>query len=165
MIYLFGGTENAYQHRYNQRSTVYRDLFSGKITTGQAILMVEMNYGVTVLALSPLAGFGRIPKPGAGGVPNRLPVPIGHTRVYRAVSEAEYQNILGTGKLHQGLNSLEGKWFADSLEGANGHGKALFPDGKFRLIEVDIPDNSPSLFRLPNLDGRGPARYLHKNDL
>ncbi len=38
-------------------------------------------------------------------------------------------------------------------------------DGKFRLIEVDIPDNSPSLFRLPNLDGRGPARYLHKNDL
>ena len=44
-------------------------------------------------------------------------------------------------------------------------GRGLFPDGKFRLIEVDVPDNAPSLYRLPNLDGRGPARYLHMDDL
>jgi hypothetical protein len=60
---------------------------------------------------------------------------------------------------------VEGKWFADSLAGAQAHGKALYPDGKFRLIEADIPDDAPSLFKLPNLDGRGPARYLHIDDL
>jgi len=62
LTYLIGGAESAYQHRYNPRNTVYKDLFSGKITTGQAILMVEMNFGGTVLAFSPLAGFGRVPK-------------------------------------------------------------------------------------------------------
>ncbi len=32
-------------------------------------------------------------------------------------------------------------------------------------IEADDPDNAPSLFRLPNLDGRGPARFLRMDDL
>jgi hypothetical protein len=78
LTYLYGGTENAYQHRYSPKSTVYNQLFSGKITTGEAILMVEMNYGVTVLTLSPLARLGRVPKPGpvnVGGVvaPKGLP--------------------------------------------------------------------------------------------
>jgi hypothetical protein len=92
-------------------------------------------------------------------------VPKGYTRVYRAVSEEEYRDILSTGVLRQGPNSLEGKWFADSLEGANAHGRSLFPNGRFRLIEVDVPDNAPSLFKSPNLDGLGPARYLHIDDL
>jgi len=73
LTYLYGGTENAYQHRYSPKSIVYNQLFSGKITTGQAILMVEMNYGVTVLTLSPLAKISRIPKPGAGPVPGSSP--------------------------------------------------------------------------------------------
>jgi len=89
----------------------------------------------------------------------------GYSRAYRAVSEAEYQDILRTGQFRQGPNSLEGKWFADSLEGAQGHARNLFPDGKFRLIEADLPNNAPSLFRQPNLDGLGPARYLHLDDL
>jgi hypothetical protein len=93
------------------------------------------------------------------------PIPQGHSRVYRAVSEAEYQDILQTGRLRQGPNSLEGKWFADSVEGAGLHGDALQGPGKYRIIEVDVPDNAPSLFRQPNLDGRGPARYLHLDDL
>jgi hypothetical protein len=94
-----------------------------------------------------------------------LPVPKGYTRVYRAVSEAEYQQILKTGKLEMGKGTLEGKWFADSIEGAKAHGKGLYPDGKFRLIEADVPDNAPSLHKDPNLDGRGPSRYLHIEDL
>ena len=69
LTYLIGGTENAYQHRYNPRSTVYKDLFSGKITTNEAILMVEINYGVTVLTLSPLARLGKVPIGGKGPAP------------------------------------------------------------------------------------------------
>lgn len=105
----------------------------------------------------------------AGMLPARFAAPQavrqGHTRVYRAVSEAEYQDILKSGQLRQGPNSLEGKWFADSLEGARLHGDDLFPNGDFRLIEVDIPDSASSLYKHPDLDGFGPARYLDNSDL
>jgi hypothetical protein len=118
----------------------------------------------------PTKSIGEGTEEGGGAVkkstpPAARPVPPGHTRVYRAVSEAEYQQILRTGKFEQGPNSLEGKWFADSLEGAQAHGKGLYPDGKFRIIEADVPDDAPSLYRVPNLDGHGPARYLDMNDL
>jgi len=93
------------------------------------------------------------------------PTTQGCTRVYRAVSEAEYQQILRTGRFEVGPNSMEGKWFADSLDGAAAHGRALEGSGSFRLIEADVPNNAPSLFQQPNLDGRGPARYLHIDDL
>jgi RHS repeat-associated protein len=36
-------------------------------------------------------------------LPNSVPVPEGYTRVYRAVSEAEYQDILATGRLRTEL--------------------------------------------------------------
>jgi hypothetical protein len=97
--------------------------------------------------------------------PNRVAIPHGHTRVYRAVSEAEYQDILKTGQLRQGPNSMEGKWFADTIDGVKLHGDALEGAGKYRIIEVDIPDNLPSLHLDPNLDLRGPARYLDGIDL
>ena len=92
-------------------------------------------------------------------------IPQGYSRVYRAVSEAEYLDILRTKRFRQGPNSLEGKWFADSIEGARLHGDALQGRGKYRLIEADLPDSAPSLFRQSNLDGYGPARYLHQDDL
>ena len=54
----------------------------------------------------------------------------GYTRAYRAVSEAEYQQILRTGTFEvppggPGFSPMEGKWFADSVEGATAHGNAL----------------------------------------
>jgi hypothetical protein len=58
-----------------------------------------------------------------------------------------------------------------SAEGAHAHatggGKTLglFPDGNYRIIEVDIPNNAPSLSTRPNLDVHGPAFYLHNDDL
>lgn len=73
--------------------------------------------------------------------------------------------MMKTGKFTQGPNSLEGKWFSDSLDGAKLHGDALHGAGKYRIIEADVPNNAPSLFRQPNLDGRGPARYLDLDDL
>jgi hypothetical protein len=89
----------------------------------------------------------------------------GFTRVYRAVCEAEYQELLQTGRFLEGPGSLEGKWFADTIEGVLAHGRAFYPDGDYRVIEADVPDNAPGLFQQPNLDGRGPARYLHVDDL
>lgn len=99
-------------------------------------------------------------------VPASIPVPAGHTRVYRAVSEAEFQDILQVGHFRKGSNSFEfGKWFADSPEGAKLHGDALMGVGKYRIIEADVPSNAPSLYQPDNMDGRGPARYLSLEDL
>jgi hypothetical protein len=101
----------------------------------------------------------------AGAAPIKTPVPQGYVRGYRAVSEAEYQDILATGRFNQGPNAVEGKYFADSLEGATAHGESLFGSGKYRLIEADVPENAPSLMRWENLDRKGPARFYDLNDL
>ncbi len=98
-------------------------------------------------------------------MPESVPVPPGHTRVYRAVSAAELADIVETGKMRQGPNSMEGKWFADSPEGAEAHGVALSGGDPYCLIEADVPDAAPSLYKVENLDGRGPARYLDIDDL
>lgn len=88
-----------------------------------------------------------------------------YTKVYRAVSETEHRDIVSSGRLRPGPNSLEGKWFAVSLDGAKAHGDALYPNGRYLLIEVEIPNDAPSLFLDMNLDGHGPAFFLHSDDL
>lgn len=95
----------------------------------------------------------------------REEVQRGYTRCYRAVGKAEFEDIMHTGQLRPGINTLEGKWFADTLDGARLHGETLYPGEDFYLIEVDVPDDAPSLSRRDNLDGFGPARFLHSDDL
>jgi hypothetical protein len=102
---------------------------------------------------------------GVGVRAYRPPVPKGYTRVYRAVSEGEYQQILRDGKFKLDPKSAEGKYFADTLRGAREHGESLFEGAPFRIIEVDVPDNAPSLYRWANLDNKGPARFFHIDDL
>lgn len=60
---------------------------------------------------------------------------------------------------------MEGKYFADSLEGATAHGESLFGPGKYRLIEADVPEQAQSLMKWDNLDRKGPARFGDLNDL
>lgn len=94
--------------------------------------------------------------------------PEHHTRVYRAVSLEEYHDIfeVSGGQLRPGgRTSMEGKWFADTLESAIRHGTALHGAGNFRIIEVDIPDDAPSLYRHHNIDRLGAGRYLDQSDL
>jgi hypothetical protein len=112
------------------------------------------------------------PKPSAapsGGPPSPAgtagSMKLGYTTAYRAVSQTEYDNALSTGKFSQGPNSLEGKWFADTYANALLHGDALDGFGNFRILEADLPDDAPSLFKVQNLDGRGPATYIHLDDL
>ena len=81
------------------------------------------------------------------------------------MSHAEFDDIVATGRFNQGTNSLEGKWFADHYENVLKHGDGLEGAGNYRVVVADLPDNAPSLYRVPNLDGRGPARFLHMDDL
>jgi hypothetical protein len=85
----------------------------------------------------------------------------GYARVFRALSENEYEQILTTSNFAIVREGSEGKHFADTVEGARRFGEALKGIGQFRLIEAYVPDDAPSLFQWDNLDGRGPARFLH----
>lgn len=64
-----------------------------------------------------------------------------------------------------GFSPMNAKWFADSAEGAAAHGNALHGKGNFRIIEADVPNNPPSLYQHPNMDGLGPARCIDLPDL
>lgn len=86
-------------------------------------------------------------------------------RVYRAVSEEEYQQILTTGIFEVVPQGCEGKHFAGTPEGARCFGEALFGMGRFQIVEAEVPAEAPSLYRWKNLDGFGPARFLHTDDL
>lgn len=65
---------------------------------------------------------------------NTYEIPEGHVRGYRAVSESEYRDILATGELRVGPNSLEGKWFGESAEVAKRHGDYWYGQGRYRII-------------------------------
>lgn len=86
-------------------------------------------------------------------------------RVYRAVSEKEYQQILTTGTFEVVPQGCEGKHFADTPEIARRFGEALFGVGLFQIVEAEVPSEAPSLYRWTNLDGFGAARFLHMDDL
>lgn len=93
------------------------------------------------------------------------PVPRGYKRVYRAVSLEEYEDIRRTGRLNPSPYGTEGKYFADSLDGAHLHGVGLEGSRKYHIITADVLEDAPSTEFFPNMDLRGPARYIHCDDL
>ena len=85
--------------------------------------------------------------------------------LYRAVSEGEFQQIMRTGKFEAVPSSLEGKFFAESVEDAAQWGEMLEGASHYRIVEVALPASvAKSLVRWEKLDGIGPARYgeLHQ---
>lgn len=85
----------------------------------------------------------------------------GTTTLYRAVSEAEYSDILKTGIFRSGPNSYEtGKFFAEYAADAEAWGNAMEGAGNFRIIQADFPTSNANQFmRFERLDGIGPARF------
>jgi hypothetical protein len=83
------------------------------------------------------------------------------TTLYRAVSTAEYADIVGSGVLRAGPNSFStGKWFWESAEHAAQFGTKMDGAGNFRIIEATFPRSAAEQFmRLDRLDGIGPARF------
>ena len=59
----------------------------------------------------------------------------------------------------------EGKHFADTIEGAQRFGESLMGAGNYQIIEAEVPISATSLFQWSNLDGFGPARFYHIDDL
>ena len=87
------------------------------------------------------------------------------TSLYRAVSSAEADEAVSTQAFRQGLNSMEGKWFATNAEDASQWGSEFYGDEPFSILQTSVPGSyADSLFSQPNLDNIGPAVYADDLD-
>jgi len=83
-------------------------------------------------------------------------------RLYRAVSEAELQDIRSFCGFRPGRNSVQGKYFADNLTNAAEWGRKFFKIDQqpFYIVYFDIPSKLQKvLFQFPNLDAIGTAWF------
>ena len=90
-------------------------------------------------------------------------------KLYRAVCDAEFSQVLRTRRLETIPQSLEGKWFAETIENARAWGhwfSGISGMNHARIVVVDIPDAMAArLFRLDRLDDIGPARFVSLDEL
>jgi hypothetical protein len=95
-----------------------------------------------------------------------MPESVAMTRLYRVVGEAEYVDVMATGRFRQSPNSSEGKWFADTPESAAKHAGLLYPGGGFRILAAEVPaEVIARSVRFGNLDRCGPATFIEQGDL
>jgi len=88
------------------------------------------------------------------------------TTLYRAVSEVEFHQVMKTGRFAVAPNTLEGKFFAETVSDAAKWGERLQGRGNFRIVEVKVPTTTADqLMRWERLDGIGPARYAELDQL
>ena len=84
----------------------------------------------------------------------------GTTTLFRAVSEAEFTQVMKTGAFEAGPNSLGGKFFAGSAADAAKWGEALNGAGNFKVLQVELPTSTVGqMMHWQRLDGIGPAWY------
>lgn len=88
------------------------------------------------------------------------------TKLYRAVVDAEFQDLMINRQFRAGPNSLGGKFFAERADDAARWGDLLEGVGNYRVIEVEIPTEvAEQLMRWDMLDGIGPARFAEFDQL
>ena len=87
-------------------------------------------------------------------------------KLYRAVSETEFQQIMKTGKFDIARGSVDGKYFTESIEHAQKWGEKFYGQTSFRLIQVELPTNvADQFYRWASLDGIGPTRFAEMEQL
>ena len=82
------------------------------------------------------------------------------TRLYRAVSPDEFEDLSIARAFRSVPGSLEGKWFAESQRDAEAWGRMLFGTIPFRVVSTTVSSTiAAGFFRLEWLDNIGPARF------
>jgi hypothetical protein len=85
--------------------------------------------------------------------------------LYRAVSRAEFDDILFLGYYRSLPGQMEGKWFAESPADARKWAERLGGVDSV-IVSAVAPDSiARALFRIGMLDGVGPARYATEDQL
>lgn len=87
-------------------------------------------------------------------------------KLYRAISDAEFQDLIDIGGFRPTPGSLEGKWFALYPEDAKQLGNILHGVGNYRIIEVEVPKEiGDQFFKIERLDKIGPATFAEIDQL
>lgn len=90
-------------------------------------------------------------------------------KLYRAVSEAEFQDVMSSGQFRVVPGSLEGKWFAERADDAREWGRRFARTSGIphdRIVEAEVDSaTADQFFRLPRLDEVGPARFAEIGQL
>ena len=74
------------------------------------------------------------------------------------MSEGEYNSLMDAGEFLPYDKAMESKWFATTAEDATEWGKLFYPDGNYKMVEVQVPTSSlDDMFYMEKLDGIGPA--------
>ncbi len=83
----------------------------------------------------------------------------GNVKLYRAVSEAEYEAIKASGEFDTIPGAMSDKWFATTVEDACTWGEKMDFGGSYRIIEITVPESllDDLYYGGANLDGIGPA--------
>jgi hypothetical protein len=78
----------------------------------------------------------------------------------------EFEDIRLTGELRAGSNSVEGKHLTGSLDEAVCFASKLYPDGRFRIVTVEVADNvAGRFFAIGRIDGCGRAWFAEIEEL
>jgi hypothetical protein len=87
---------------------------------------------------------------------------VGTITLYRAVSPQELIDILSSNVFRVIPSALQGKWFAEDARDTAQWGIRFWRlgGGPFHIVQVLLPEGvADQMYRLPNLDRIGPARY------
>lgn len=128
---------------------------------GNALLHGEWGQAGFIAFLSLAPGSNRLLREGgelAEGVLRRANADDAIT-LFRAVSPGELDDIMQTGifRPDPGLQSMDAKWFSETLDGARQWGNKYFDE--FEIVSVTIPQSVADLMHyVENLDGFANAR-------
>ncbi len=80
------------------------------------------------------------------------------TTFYRVMSEGEYSSLMENKKFMPYELAMEEKWFATNQVDASKWAEVFYPDGKYRMIELEIYNkNMSKMYYVAKLDDIGPA--------
>ena len=80
------------------------------------------------------------------------------TKLYRVMSEAEYDSVMTHGKFVPYDRAMEEKWFATTAEDATKWADIFYPDGNYKMLEIEVDTNALSqMYYNQHLDNIGPA--------
>ena len=120
-------------------------------------LLLVLNFSIGVSASS---GYDRQEADACITISERLSVKGGSstTKLYRSMSQAEYDSVIKIQKFVPYDFAMEDKWFATTQENATKWGDIFYPDGNYRILEVEVDTNSLyKMYYVDYLDNIGSA--------
>ena len=80
------------------------------------------------------------------------------TKLYRVMSEAEYDSVMTNKKFISYERAMEEKWFATTQTDAMSWGEIFYPDQNYKMLEIEVDTSGlDKMYYSSKLDNIGPA--------